>query len=168
MANETAGEPQKLTDRIPKAPDNVREFFSRRPTMGTGPAAQAVVTDISDLVKAEVDLAKAEFSRKATEKGMGLGLFIGAAVAGWLGLQGLLIVLGLVLAIWLPGWAAALIVTAVLLVVAGALALIGKKKLSTPLGLDTTKENVSQDVAWAKAHLNGSSSDGTQPAVARR
>lgn len=145
----------KLSDRVPKAPDNVREFFSRRPTVGPGTAAQAVVTDISDLVKAEVALAKAEFTQKATEKGMGVGLFTGAAIAGWLGLQGLLIAIGFVLALWLPGWAAALIVTAVLFLIAGILALIGKKKFSTPLALETTKGNVSEDVAWTKAHLNG-------------
>ena len=145
----------KLADRIPKAPENVREFFSRRPTVGPGPAAQAVVTDISDLVKAEVALAKQELTQKATEKGMGAGLFVGAAIAGWLALQGLLITAGFALALVLPAWAAALIVSVVLLLVAGLLAFIGKKKFSTPLGLDTTKTNVQEDVAWAKAHLNG-------------
>lgn len=143
-----------LADRIPRAPENVRGFFSRRPTVGPGPAAQAVVTDVSDLVKAEIALAKAEFTEKATEKGLGVGLLVGAGVAGWLGLQALLITAGFVLAIWLPGWAAALIVTAVLFLVAAVLGLIGKKKVATPLGLDTTKESVSTDVDVAKAHLN--------------
>jgi uncharacterized membrane protein YqjE len=168
MANRAPGGTTKLTDRIPKAPDNVREFFSRRPTIGPGPAAQAVVTDISELVRAEVTLAKTEFTQKATEKGMGLGLFIGAAIAGWLGLQGLLIAIGFALAIVLPGWAAALIVTVVLFVVAAVLGLVGKKKFSTPLGLDTTKRNVSEDVALAKAHANGSGRNTSQPVAARR
>lgn len=143
-----------LAERIPKAPENVREFFSRRPTVGPGTAAQAVVTDISDLVKAEIALAKAEFTEKATEKGLGLGLLVGAGVAGWLGLQALLITVGFALAIVLPGWAAALIVTAVLFLVTAVLGLVGKKKFATPLGLDTTKESVSSDVDVAKAHLN--------------
>lgn len=144
-----------LADRIPKAPDNVREFFSRRPTVGPGPAAQAVVTDLSDLVKAEITLAKAEFTQKATQKGMGLGLFVGAGVAGWLALQGLLITLAFVIAIWLPGWAAALIVTTLLFLVAGILGFLGKKKFATPLALDTTKGNVAKDVETAKAHIKG-------------
>jgi uncharacterized membrane protein YqjE len=140
---------------VPQAPEKVKEFFSRRPTVGPGTAAQSVVTDISDLVKAEIALAKAELTEKATEKGLGAGLFVGAGVAAWLGLQGLLITIGFVIALWLPAWAAALIVTVVLFVVGGILGLIGKKKFSTPLALERTKENVQEDVTWAKAHLSG-------------
>lgn len=151
----TGGGGDGLMDRIPETPPKVREFFSRRPTVGAGPAAQAVATDISELVKAEIALAKSELQQKATEKGLGAGLFIAAAVAGWLGLQGVLITIGFVLAIWLQAWAAALIVTAVLLLVAGILAFVGNKKFATPLGLDTAKQNVQQDVEYAKAHLNG-------------
>lgn len=145
----------RIMERIPETPPKVREFFSRRPTVGAGPAAQAVATDITDLVKAEVALAKAELQKKATEKGIGVGLFIAAAVAGWLGLQGVLITIGFVIAIWLPGWAAALIVTGVLLLVAGILAYVGNLKFATPLGLDAAKRNVQEDVEYAKAHLNG-------------
>lgn len=145
----------RLTDRIPETPPRVRELFARRPTVGAGPAAQAVATDISDLVKAEVALAKSELQQKATEKGLGVGLFLGAAVMGWLGLQGVLITIGFVLAIWLQAWAAALIVTAVLLLVAGILAFVGNKKFATPLGLDAAKQNVREDIDHAKAHLNG-------------
>lgn len=160
----------RLADRIPKAPDNVRELFSRRPTMGPGPAAQAVVTDISDLVKAEVALAKAELTEKATRKGLGIGLLLGAGVAGWLALQGLLVTAGFLLALVLPAWAAALIVTAVLLVVAAVLGLLGKRRFATPLGLETTKASVSTDVDVAKSHLQGpprTPGDGVAAASAR-
>ena len=141
--------------RVPQAPEKVREFFARRPTVGPRPSAQAVVTDVSDLVKAEIALAKAEFTEKATEKGLGAGLFAGAAVAAWLGLQGLLITIGFAIALVLPAWAAALIVTAVLFLVGGILAFVGKKKFSTPLALERTKANVQEDVTWTRAHLNG-------------
>ncbi|HEY8339366.1 MAG TPA: phage holin family protein [Egibacteraceae bacterium] len=131
----------------------VRDVFRRRPTTGVGPAAQAVLDDAKALVQAEIALGKAELQQKAKEKGTGAGLMAAAAVLGWLGLQGLLITIGFVLALWLPGWAAALIVTAVLLLAAGIAALLGRKQLAKPVGVDTTKQNVEEDLAWIKAHL---------------
>lgn len=131
----------------------VRDVFRRRPTTGVGPAAQTVLEDAKALLQAEIALGKAELQQKAKEKGVGAGMMAAAGVLGWLGLQGLLITLGFVLALWLPGWAAALIVTALLLLAAGIAALIGKKQLEKPAGVDTTKKNVQEDVAWIKAHL---------------
>lgn len=147
--------PASATSRIPTVPPKVRELFARRPTVGAGPAAQAVATDVSDLIRAEIDLAKAELTTAAQRKGMGAGLLAGAAVMGWLGLQGVLITIGFVIAIWLPGWAAALIVTAVLLLVAAVLALLGRSRLQTPLPIDRVKSRVQTDVDTAKAHLPG-------------
>ncbi|MGI8575014.1 MAG: phage holin family protein [Egibacteraceae bacterium] len=109
--------------------------------------------DASDLVKAELALAKAELAKGAKAKAAGVAALVVAGVFGWLGLQGLLITLALVIAIWLPLWAGALIVTLVLLLGAGIAGLIGKKKLEQPANLDTTKQNVQEDVQWAKAHL---------------
>lgn len=130
-----------------------RGLFGERPTIGSGAAAKAVAEDVSDLVRAEIELAKAELAHGAKAKATGLGMLAGAGVAGWLGLQGLLITLALLLALVLPMWAAALIVTGVLLAGAAALALIGRRKLAVPVSLETTRNNVEEDVAWAKAHL---------------
>lgn len=133
--------------------DGFRRYFGRRPTIGAAAAAKQVATDASALVKAEIELAKAEVTASLQAKATGAGLFVAAGVAGWLALQGLLITAGLALALVLPGWAAALIVTAVLLLVAAVAALIGRRKLATPVKLETTKQNVEEDVEWAKAHL---------------
>lgn len=130
-----------------------RRFFTRQPTVGASTAAKAVVDDLRGLVQAEIALARAELQSQLQDKAVGIGLFLAAAVAGWLALQGLLITLGFVIALFLPGWAAALIVTVLLVVVAGIAALIGRRKLSTPVSVDTTKRNVAEDVAVAKSHL---------------
>lgn len=127
--------------------------FGPKPTVGVGAAGKAVAEDISALVKAEIALAKAEATKGLKAKAMGAGAFIVAAVAGWLALQGLLLTAGFALALVMPGWAAAAIVTVVLLLVAGIAALLGKKKMATPVSLDTTKANVEEDVAWTKSHL---------------
>ena len=130
-----------------------RISFGPKPTIGVGAAGKAVAEDISALVKAEIALAKAEVTDGIKAKGLGAGALVAAAVLGWLGLQGLLITLGFVLALVMPGWAAALVVTVLLLVGAGIAAMIGKRKLATPVKLDTTKANVEEDVAWTKSHL---------------
>ena len=134
-------------------PSQPRFSFGPKPTMGVGAAGKAVAEDISALVKAEVALAKAELSDGMKAKAAGAGAFGAAGVLGWLGLQGLLITLGFVLSIWLYPWAAALVVTLLLLVGAAIAAMVGKRKMATPVSLDTTKANVEEDVAWTKSHL---------------
>jgi len=131
----------------------IRGVVNRRPTVGPGPAAGAVVQDLRALVQAELALAQAELAPAVKAKGIGAGLFGVAGVAAWLGLQGLLVTLGLVLALFLPGWAAALIVTLLLLAVAGIAALIGKRQLARPVRLDTTTASVQEDIAWLRQHL---------------
>lgn len=121
--------------------------------MGVGAAGKTVAEDISALVRAEVELAKAEVGKGVKAKATGAGAFGAAAILGWLGLQGLLITIGFALALVMPGWAAALVVTAVLLIAAGIAAAVGRSKMQTPVSLETTKANVEEDVEWTKSHL---------------
>jgi uncharacterized membrane protein YqjE len=131
----------------------VREAAPNGSSTGAGAAAKAVAEDFSTLVRAEIELAKAEVTEPIKAKATGIGMFATAGVLGWLGLQGVLITLALVIAIWLPVWAGALIVTGVLLLAAGILALVGKRKVAKPVKLNTTKQNVEEDVEWTKEHL---------------
>ena len=133
--------------------DDPKFSFGPRPTVGVGAAGKAVAEDISNLVKAEIALAKAEVTDGIKDKAMGAGALAAAGVVGWLALQGLLLTAGFALALVVPAWAAAAIVTGVLLLITLIAALIGKKKLATPVSLDTTKANVEEDVAWTKSHL---------------
>lgn len=133
--------------------DRPKISFGPKPTVGVGAAGKAVAEDISTLVKAEIALAKAEVAGGIKAKSVGAGALGAAGVVGWLALQGLLITAGLALALVVPGWAAAAIVTGVLLLIALIAALVGKRKLATPVSLDTTKANVEEDVAWTKSHL---------------
>ncbi len=131
----------------------IRNAVGRRPTIGAGAAAGAVAQDLRDLVRAEVALAQAELKPVVQAKATGAALFGAAGAAGWLALQGLLITLGLVLALFLPDWAAALIVSVLLLLVAGIAALVGRQQLSRPARLDTTVASVREDLAVARQHL---------------
>ena len=121
---------------------------------GAAAAAKAVADDLQQLVRAELAYAKSEVADAAKAKGLGIGLLAFGGVVAWLGVQGLLITIAFAIAAaGLPGWAAAGIVTLVLLLVAGVAALVAKRKLSQPLSLDPAKERVEEDVTWIKSHL---------------
>jgi TRAP-type C4-dicarboxylate transport system permease small subunit len=127
---------------------------ARDADIGTRVAARAVIEDATALIRAEIALAKAELQEAARAKAMGAGLLAAAGILGWLGLQGVLITIAFGIAeAGLPGWAAAGIVTLVLLLIAGVLALVGRSRLQAKLSLDTTKQQVEEDVAVTKSHL---------------
>lgn len=107
---------------------------------------------ISKLVRDELQQAKAELADKGRHAGVGIGLFGGAAVMLHYALGALLFAAGLGLAEVMPGWAAALIVAAVLLVIAGIEALVGRAQLkkSTPLIPDRTIDSVKADIETVK------------------
>ena len=95
---------------------------------------------ISTLVRDEVRLAQAEVTQKAKRLGIGAGLFGGAGLMALLGLNALVTAVILGLGNVIPGWLAAILVGIFLFLVAGVLALIGKKdvqKAAPPLPTET-------------------------------
>jgi hypothetical protein len=107
---------------------------------------------LSELVRAELRLAQTEMTEKGKRFGIGGGLFGGAGVVAFVALQALAATAIAALALVLPVWASALIVTVVLMVVAGVLALVGRKQVTraTPPMPRETIENVKADVAEIK------------------
>ena len=93
----------------------------------------ALLTDVPALIQElfhrEVELFKAELFGKLKALGVGGGLLAGAAVVLLFMIGVLLTSAVLALSQVLPGWLAALIVAAFLLIVAGILALIGYRIL---------------------------------------
>jgi Protein of unknown function (DUF1469). len=93
----------------------------------------SLVTDIPTLIQElfhrEVELLKAELIAKLKALGVGAGLLAGAVVVLLFMVGVLLTSAVLALSLVLPGWLAALIVAAFLLIVAGILALIGYRVL---------------------------------------
>lgn len=125
-----------------------------------GPAGQEPVSELvqrasrqlTELVRTEMRLAQAEMKEKGKRYGKGGGLFGGAGLVGLLMLQALVATVIAALALVLPVWAAALIVTAVLGVIAAAMAMSGKKQIAqaAPPTPEQTVENVKADVAEIK------------------
>ncbi|MFI2367745.1 phage holin family protein [Streptomyces sp. NPDC018833] len=116
----------------------------------------ALVSDasqqISQLVRAEMRLAQAEMTEKGKRLGVGGGLFGGAGLFAVLGLQALSATAIIALALVLPWWAAALIVTGLLFLVAAVLAVAGRKnvKRATPPAPRQTIDSVRADMEEIK------------------
>lgn len=88
-------------------------------------AAEQVAEHAKRVVKLEIELAIVEFKRKMATLGVGTALVVAAAVLGLFGLGFLLAAIAAGLATFLPMWAALLIVTVALFLIAGGLAAIG-------------------------------------------
>jgi hypothetical protein len=95
----------------------------------TAELVQRASEQISLLVRDELALAKAELAEKGKHAGVGIGLFGGAGAFALYGLGALIATGILLLALVMPAWLAALIVTVVLFVSAGIMALVGKRQV---------------------------------------
>jgi len=108
-------------------------------------------TQTATLVRKEIRLAQLELQAKGRRAGMGAGMFGGAGLVALYGVGALVAaaILGLATALD-EDWLAAVIVGAVLLLVAGILALTGKRQVdhaSPPLpeqALDSVQRDVDQ------------------------
>ena len=118
----------------------------------TSEVVQRASEQISRLVKDELALAKAELTEKGKHAGIGVGLFGGGGVLALYCVGVLIITFVLLLDLVWPAWAAALTVTVILFVVAGVLALLGKKQVSqaVPPKPEAATESVKADVEAVK------------------
>jgi uncharacterized membrane protein YqjE len=98
------------------------------PALGT--SAKSVAEHASTLVRLEMELAALELKRKASQLGIGIGLASGAALFLVFGLGFALATIAAGIATALPWWAALLIVTAGILVVAAILGLLGARLIN--------------------------------------
>ncbi|MFE6132640.1 phage holin family protein [Streptomyces sp. NPDC056437] len=107
---------------------------------------------LSQLVREEFRLAQAEMTQKGKRFGKGGGMFGGAGIVAFIGLQALAATAIAALVLVLPLWAAALIITGVLFVIAAILAAMGKKQvgMATPPTPERAIDSVKADVAEIK------------------
>ncbi|MFB9465344.1 phage holin family protein [Streptomyces cinereospinus] len=103
---------------------------------------------LSQLVRQEVALAKEELAEKGRRAGRGGGLLGAAGAVAYAGLLALAATATAALSLTLPVWAAALIVTGVLFVIAGILAATGRAQLrrAAPPTPEATLGSVRADV----------------------
>ena len=122
------------TPPVRTGPDGERESI--------GELLSDITTDLSTLLRQEVELAKAEVKQSATRAGKGAGMLAGAGVAGHF------VLLFISIALWWGigdatghGWSA-LIVAAIWAVIAAILAVTGRGELKAVPGVPRTTETV--------------------------
>jgi uncharacterized membrane protein YqjE len=121
----------------------------------TGELITRLSSQVSELVRGEIALAKAELAQKGKRAGIGAGLAGAAGVLALYGVGALITTVIAALALVLPVWAAALIVAVVIFIVAGVLGLLGKNQIqrATPPVPEITVESVKRDVATVSERI---------------
>lgn len=116
-----------------------------------GELFSVLTTDLSALVRDEIELAKVEITADAKELGKSGGLLGGAALAGYM-----VLVLGSFALAWglselMAAGLAFLIVTLIWAAVGAVLFVTGRQKMqAASLKPDQTVETLKEDVKWAK------------------
>jgi len=127
---------------------------SQEPTLGQ--LVHDMTQQMSTLVRDEIRLAQAEMTEKGKRAGVGVGMFSAAGLLAFFGLGTLIATAILALALAIPAWLSALLVAVVLFVVAGVVALLGKKNVqqATPAKPEEAIEGLKQDVETVRGkHL---------------
>ena len=139
---------------------NSESAAGTRPAPGAGDSQDSrsisemfsgAVTNLQNIVRSEVQLAKTEMREEAKLAGKAAAMLAVAAVVGAYALGLFLLTAVWALATQMDQWLAALIVAAVVTVIAGVLAMVGKSRLDkfSPKP-DQTIDSVKEDIEWVK------------------
>lgn len=108
--------------------------------------------ETSQLIRQEVELAKAELTQQGRILGSGAAMFGGSTLFGLGAFGALTAALILALAIALPAWAAAAIVTLIYAGVAAVMAMRGKRQIQDAKPVpEQTVETMKENIEWAKS-----------------
>jgi hypothetical protein len=94
-----------------------------------GATAKTVAEHASALARLEVELAQLEVKKKVGAIGLGVGLAVGAGVLALYGFGFLFATIAAAFETFLPTWLSLLIVTLLLLIVAGILGVLAKSSI---------------------------------------
>jgi uncharacterized membrane protein YqjE len=141
-----------VTDQTTDDRDRATEPL--QPEKSLGDLFGELTTDLSQLFRQEVELAKTEAREEISRAGKGVGMLAGAALGAWLAL----VMLSLAIAWWLDKGLdrglAFLLVALVWAVVAIVLALTGKRQAASVRPLPQTVQTLKEDAQWVKAQTS--------------
>ncbi|HTV74665.1 MAG TPA: phage holin family protein [Candidatus Acidoferrales bacterium] len=132
---------------------NVSPPVDQLQELPVGELLKRLTTEMTTLMRQELELAKTEITERGKEAAPAVGMF-GAATLLALGAFGaltafLITLLGLVM----PIWGAALIVALVYGLAAYVMSQTGKKKIEDAVPLaPQTVETMKENISWAKTH----------------
>ncbi|HET8588451.1 MAG TPA: phage holin family protein [Nakamurella sp.] len=152
MAASSAAHPPTDYSRQPTGPASIplvpEDAVDRNGSIG------ALVKDasvhMSTLVRSEIELAKLEMTASVKQALRGSIFFAGAAAIGLFSLWFFWLMVGEILDIWLPRWAAFTIVFVVMLAMAGGLAFLGIRRVKKIRKPEKTIAEAQQTAATLK------------------
>ncbi|MET7370265.1 phage holin family protein [Streptomyces sp. NPDC005566] len=150
MATFTPHEARALHDGFPSG-----SHRAPSPEASIGELVGDISDDLTQLVRGEIELAKAELRQEATKAGKAGGMLAGSGYAGHLAMLmgSLAAIFGLAHVVDLA-WAA-LIVTGIWALVAGALFVMGRKCMrAVQMKPERTAETLKEDARWARTRKN--------------
>ena len=117
----------------------------------TAELLQDIVANLGNIVRSEVQLARAEMKQEARKAARDSAMIAAGALLAFFGLAFLFTSAAAVLTRWLPLWGAALLMGVLLFAVSAALAMTGWKNLRRVRPApEQTIEAVKEDVQWIK------------------
>lgn len=134
-----------------------RRIDPQEPSLGE--LLGGLVGNMQDLIRGEVGLAKQELKEEAKQAGVGAGMLAGAGVMALVGLIFVGLTATYALTLVLPGWAAALIVAALFLIVGFVLYRLGRQRLQRidPVPRQSI-ESLKEDTEWIKQQVSSDKS----------
>jgi uncharacterized membrane protein YqjE len=117
---------------------------------------KSAVRDAQDLVRGEIALAKAEAREEVSRFGTGAALLAGAAVTAMIGIVLLMTTIAWAISevlAW-PVWSGFAIVTLLMLVVAAALAYVGKQRMTAARHMPRTVATMKENIEWMRARTS--------------
>ena len=155
------GTPDPLVGPPPAAPPPAPHAVRRAEAadlgeVSTGELVQRLSTQLSELVRGELELARVELTEKGKRAGTGAGLAGAGGVIALYGVGALIAAAVAALALVLPVWLSALVIGVTLLLVAGVLAIAGRNQIrrATPAMPEQAVEGVQRDVETVKGAVH--------------
>ncbi len=137
------------------------------PGASVGALVKDATVHMSTLVRSEIELAKLEVTASLKTGVRGAIFFILAGAIGVFSLFFFWFMIGEILDIWLPRWAAFTIVFFVMIAMAGALAFLGWKKVKKIGKPERTIASLSETATTLKSAATHTPAVPTPPAVGR-
>jgi len=144
--------PQATSELPERSSGRRNSAFEAEDGRSIGEMLSDVSGNLSTLLQQEIALAKAEARQTGTRAGKGVGMFAGAAVGGLLFLVFLSVSAWWGLGRLIGNEWSGLVVALIWAVVAGALALAGKKEFERIRGLQQTTETLSKIPNAVRGH----------------
>ena len=137
---------------VDQPPDAALPTEPKAPEKSLGQLFSELTSDLSTLMRKEVELAKVETKEEVARAGKAGGMLGGGAFAGWFALLFLSFAVAWLLDEWMHTALAFLIVGLVYAVVAAVLVMQGRSRMQSvnPVPQQTV-ETLKEDVQWAKA-----------------